>query len=68
MKAFPSGGRGTTFGGGRRVRKLKIRCYTQVTHSPSVTYGASSLPEGALMCPSRSETGGAIEMKSVKDG
>ena len=24
------------------MRKLKIRCYTQVTHSPSVTYGVSS--------------------------
>ena len=34
----PCGGRGTAFGGGRRVRKLKIRCYTQVTHSPSISH------------------------------
>ena len=37
--SLPPGGRGTVIDGGRRVRKLKIRCYTQVTHSPSVTYG-----------------------------
>ena len=38
--SLPPRGRGTVIDGGRRVRKLKIRCYTQVTPSPSVTYGA----------------------------
>ena len=43
----PQGDKGDRDSGGRSPRDFEIRLNLIVTRSPSVAYGASSLPEGA---------------------
>ena len=58
-KSLPPGGRGTTKWW-KEPAELSVPPNFIVTHSPSVAFGASSLPEGAFNCLSFGERWHAV--------